>query len=59
MSRGAHSFKLSDATRAVKALLLAGARGQVEIPVNNGRRILIKVSAPEVLDEKQRKDEWD
>jgi hypothetical protein len=57
MSRGAHTFKQGDVTKAVKALVRAGVQGHVEI-TDNGRRILVIVGSPEVRPEK-RNDEWD
>ncbi|WP_159450417.1 hypothetical protein [Bradyrhizobium mercantei] len=57
MSKGAHTFRQSDVTKAVKALIRAGVQGHVEI-ADNGRRILVIVGSPEARDNK-RTDEWD
>jgi DNA-binding MarR family transcriptional regulator len=59
MSRGQQTFKQSDLTKALKAMVKAGIVGRVEID-NNGKIVIVPTRPEDAANgEKSEKNEWD
>jgi hypothetical protein len=59
MSRGVQAFKQGDLTRAIKALMRAGAQGHVDITRDGKIRVTVVGAEINRAETKQTADEWD